>query len=371
MTKKARSNRYAAMAVTAALAGTALSAGPANAVITFAPFVNSGDINAVEGQTNTIGFTYAGNKYVGSVYFGGNNLQLYSTDLSGGSVAKFGSPLPTGGGEVVLAGSLGKGGFGTGDIYASGADTNIYQYGNGGGAASLFATLPAEAGQSRQIFFDPGSTFGGDMVVTTTSGRIYTVGSTGTVTQLANIGADTEGMDIASSAYGMYAGDLLVVSEGTGQIHAITPGGTVSTLLDASHNPIFVNTGETLSVVPLDFGLSGDPLEGFYVANYPSDIQKAGVVSEFAPYLGDAILTSEFGSNSTIWDLKYNGDVANSFVLTSVGTLPLQSEDGIFVTKQRIVDTHGVPEPATWSMMILGLGGVGAALRRRKLALAV
>ena len=362
---------YAKLAFTAALAAAALAAqvAPANA-ITFSQFVTPGDIAAATGQTNTIGFTYAGNKFVGSVYFGGNNLQLYSTDLTGHNVQAFGSALPTGGGEVVLAGSLGRGGFASGDIYASGANTSIYHYGNGGGSPTLFATLPGEAGQSRQIFFDPGSSFGGDMIVTTTSGRIYTVNSSGTVTQLANLGADTEGMDIASSAYGQYAGQLLVVSEGTGQVHAITSSGTVSTLLDASHNPIFVQTGETLSVVPLDFGLSGNPLEGFYVADYPFDIQKAGIVSEFAPYLGHAILTSEFGSNSTLWDLSYNGDAANTFNLTSIGALPFQSEDGIFVTAQRIIDS-GAPEPGVWAMMILGFGAVGSVLRRRKTALAV
>lgn len=366
--------RYAKLAFTAALAGAALAAqaAPANAAITFAPFVTSGDIAGAVGQTNTIGFTYAGNKFVGSVYFGPNNLQLYSTDLTGHNVQAFGSPLPTGGGEVVLAGSLGQGGFASGDIYASGADANIYHYGNGGGAASLFATLPGDAGQSRQIFFDPGNSFGGDMIVTTTSGKIYTIDSAGTVNQLANLGADTEGMDIASSAYGQYAGQLLVVSEGTGQVHAITSLGAVSTLLDANHNPIFIPVGETLSVVPLDFGQSGNPLEGFYVADYPFDIQKAGVVSEFAPYLGHAILTSEFGSNSTVWDLAYNGDAANTFTLTSIGALPFQSEDGIFVTAQRIIDTGGgVPEPGVWAMMILGFGAVGSTLRKRKIALAV
>ena len=31
----------------------------------------------------------------------------------------------------------------------------------------------------------------------------------------------------------------------------------------------------------------------------------------------------------------------------------------------------GVPEPATWAMMILGLGGVGATLRRRRSAMAL
>jgi len=371
--KAYQNRRYAKLALAAALGAAALAVqvGPANAAITFSQFVTPADIAGAVGQTNTIGFTYAGNKFVGSVYFGANNLQLYSTDLNGHNVQTFGSPLPNGGGEVVLAGSLGQGGFATGDIYASGANTNIYKYANSGGAPSLFATLPGEAGASRQIFFDPGSSFGGDMIVTTTSGRIYTVNSSGAVNLLANIGADTEGMDIASSAYGQYAGQLLVVSEGTGQVHAITSTGTVTTLLDASLNPIFVPVGETLSVVPLDFGQSGDPLEGFYVADYPFDIQKAGVVSEFLPYLGHAILTSEFGSNSTLWDLAYNGDVANTFNLTAIGALPFQSEDGIFVTAQRIIDTHGVPEPSAWAMMILGFGAVGSILRKRKVAFAV
>jgi hypothetical protein len=44
---------------------------------------------------------------------------------------------------------------------------------------NLFATLPGTAGQVRQIFFDPGSSFGGDMLVTTTSGNVYRVNSSG------------------------------------------------------------------------------------------------------------------------------------------------------------------------------------------------
>lgn len=33
-----------------------------------------------------------------------------------------------------------------------------------------------------------------------------------------------------------------------------------------------------------------------------------------------------------------------------------------------IVPTPGVPEPATWAMMLAGLGGVGFAMRRRRVA---
>ncbi|HEV2362725.1 MAG TPA: PEPxxWA-CTERM sorting domain-containing protein [Caulobacteraceae bacterium] len=360
--KHLQTNWRAALAVTTVLAGAALAA-PAAASVTFTTFVSASAISTVEGQDNTIGFNYAGNKFVGSVYFGGNNLQLYSTDLTGGNVQKFGSPLPSGGGEVVLAGALGLGGFSRGNVFASPANQSIYEYANSGGSPSLFATLPGNAGASRQILFDPGSSFGGDMIVTTTSGNIYTVNSGGTVNLLASIGADTEGMDIASSAYGQYAGDLLVASEGTGQVHAISPGGTVTllNLVNASGAPTTIPLAETLSVVPTNLG-SGNPLEGFYVANYPIDIQKAAA-SDFLAYKGDAIVTSEFGSNSPLWLLTYNGNTANTFTVSQIGTLPGQSEDGIFVTAQRI--HGGVPEPATWALMLVGFGGLGTMLRRR------
>ena len=41
---------------------------------------------------------------------------------------------------------------------------------------------------------------------------------------------------------------------------------------------------------------------------------------------------------------------------------------GNYVAKLTFADQlqAGVPEPETWTMMILGFGGIGAALRRRR-----
>jgi hypothetical protein len=108
--------------------------------ITFSTFVSASTINGLEGQDSTIGFTHAGKKFVGSVYFGYNNNQLYSTDLSGGSVQKFSTPIPTAQGEIVLGASLDLGGFSSGDIYAASENNgNIYHLTNSGGPPTLFA----------------------------------------------------------------------------------------------------------------------------------------------------------------------------------------------------------------------------------------
>lgn len=353
-----------ALAVILTLApGGTTTAGPTN----FSTFVSTGAIGAAEdGQTNVIGFTFAGNKFVGSLYFGTDNFQLYSTNLAGGDVQKFGSPLPfnSSGGETVLAASLGQAGFAAGDIYASpGGSSQIYHYLNSGGAPTLFATVPdgVNGAVVRQIFFDPGNSFGGNMLVTTSLGHIYSINSSGTVSLVASIGEDTEGMDIATSAWGSFAGDLMVASEGTGTIRLVSPMGNVTVVGSVGSIP----EAETVSFVPLNLNTASS-LEGFYVANYPENIQFADA-SQFTSMLGDAVVTSEFASNAPVWDVHYNS-VTNSFTISQIGNLPNQSEDGVFVTGQRLSDLS-TPEPA--SLLLLGQGAVVALglawLSRRKL----
>lgn len=325
-----------------------IASAPASA-ITFTDFVSTGDLAGTLANNQTIGFAFAGDKFVGSVYFGANNNQLYSTDLNGKNVAKFGPAIPGASGEIYVSSSLGLGGFPSRDIYAA-QNNNIFHIDHNGTAGSTFNTTGLN-GNVRGIAFDPYGLYGNDMLVTTTSGNVYRVNKDGQSTLLASVGEDTEGLDFAPQKFGNFAqGTLFVASENSGSIRAIAPNGTFETVAT-------VPSGEMLSFVPLTLGSSGSPLEGFYAARFPVSVVKAGA-SEFQSLLGDAVVTSETGN--AIYQVHWNG---STFETNSLGSFGGQPEDGIFVTDKIL---HPVPEPSTYAMLAVGLGAIGFAARRRR-----
>src|SRR4029079_4410480 len=95
--------------------------------------------------------------------------------------------------------------------------------------------------------------------------------STGAATLLASVGEDTEGLDIAPvGAFGPYSGQLIGASAGSGLLREITTGGALAVI-----NPNSPIAGaEELTFVPLNLGVSGNPVEGFYGSQYtPPDVQ--------------------------------------------------------------------------------------------------
>lgn len=350
----------------AAVAGMAFVIAASNAwALTFGTFVTSTDLSLALSNTQTIGFAYAGNKFVGSVYFGTNNNQLYQTDLNGGSVAMFGSPIAGASGEIYVSSSLGLGGFVAREVFAGPENQSVvYKFNNDGTGQTPFITGGATIGGGvRSIAFDPYGSYGFDMIVATNTGNVYRVNAAGIATLLASTGEDTEGLSFAPQALGpnVPSGTLVVASEGTGNLRAISPTGTVTVIAN-------VGSAEMVSFVPLNLGISGNPLEGFYAANYNLDVIKAPA-SDFSPYLGDIIVTGE--TTHQVTDLHWNG---SQFVSTFLGSFPNQPEDGIFVTaailnpgcnQTNTCGSTSVPEPGTLLLLAAGFAGLSFSRYKR------
>jgi len=254
-----------------------------------------------------------------------------------------------------VSSSLDIGGYGPRDVFAGSEGVgSVYRFAHDGSSQGLFAS--GLVGGVRSIAFDPYGLYGNNMIVATHSGNIYKVSNTGVATLLAAVGADTEGLSFAPQAFGPYAaGTLFVASEGLGAFLAVSPAGTVTTVVSG------ISVPEMVSFVPLNLGSSGNPVEGFYAASFPSNIQKAGA-GDFAAYKGDAIITGE--GTGQVLDIRWDAG-SGSFVTTNVATFPGQAEDGIFVTAD-IIGPPPVPEPETWALMLIGLGALGMASRRAR-----
>ncbi|MBS0348618.1 MAG: hypothetical protein JSR69_19405 [Proteobacteria bacterium] len=349
--------------LTALCGSFAFLSAPAFATVSFSTFVSGSDLNSTLSNTAAIGFAYAGDKFVGSVYFGANNNQLYQTDLSGGNVKKFGAPIPTASGELYVSSSLGLGGFASRDIFVS-QGNDVYRVSKDGLTQGTFTTSPL-SGAVRGIAFDPYGSYNFNMIVTTTSGAVYVVDSSGTPTLLTNVGEDTEGLSFAPKAFGpIPAGTLVVGSEGSGTLRAISPIGGI-TVIGA------VASAEMLNFVPINLGVSGNPVEGFYSANYPDNVVKAKA-SDFSAYLGDLVVTGETTHllSAVHWD-------GSQFITSLIGQLPSQPEDGIFVTADIIkpgcslTNSCGngrVPEPSSLPLAALGLLAISGVTWRARLA---
>ena len=302
----------------------------------------------------TIGFAYAGNKFVGSVQQDGTGA-LYSTDLNGGNVQIFAPTAflqATPSSEHYVASSLGLGGFPSRDLYVA-SGTGVLHITNDGLSSNMLVT--GLNSYVRGIVFDAVGTFGNQMLVTTAAGGVYQISSTGSVHQLANLSADTEGLDVAplGGSWGPYNGQLFTASEGTGLIHAIDASGNVTVL-----NPTSAIGGaiEELDFVPLNLGQSGNPVEGFYGSNYTQNVLKADA-NQFAGLEGTIVLTQE--TSHGILDLSWNG---TNIVVNQIGTFPNQPEDGIFVTTAIINPT---PEPSSLLLFSTSVLGVAGLVRRK------
>jgi hypothetical protein len=150
---------------------------------------------------------------------------------------------------------------------------------------------------------------------------------------------------------------------------------TLATALGYSVTPVtpYAYTPEVLTTAPLASGgttlstgqvteISGLVEEGLAIAeNSPAGFQDA------LPAIQGAIWHVEYGVDATFSDsaetTDYETYIAQSF--TSGPALALTAgTDG--VTSNDLQGLVTVPEPAAWSLMLIGFGALGASVRRRR-----
>ena len=180
-------------------------------------------------------------------------------------------------------------------------------------------------------------------IATPASAAVTVVGPTATVASCSNFTFNVPPTEI--SCAGGYTGNMISgtsVTDATG-LAALTAlgysgtGAFLSVIPSISGSTATINFGQTLfglTIIGLHYGGAGVP-------NPPQE------GTSF--FLFDAGTT---GVNSIT--VASRTDTTFNFGLSNAGLL----------------STGSVPEPATWAMMLLGFGGIGAALRRRKLAAA-
>jgi len=132
-------------------------------------------------------------------------------------------------------------------------------------------------------------------------------------------------------------------------------------------------------------GQAGNPLSNF-------QLREIKWLLDYSDFLVDSAATDishkQAGIQGAIWEVQnlnitVNGSVVvNQFITTyktDAAAVATKAPNGSHAFGSFFADDYGhqafayglgVPEPATWTMMILGFGGIGAVLRRRRQAAA-
>ncbi|MDB4894858.1 MAG: hypothetical protein JWN15_1120 [Firmicutes bacterium] len=245
---------------------------------------------------------------------------LYTVNSAGvSSLFAWLQPRPAGCYEEYLAVSPGLGGFTANEIYVL-QGTHVVKVTADGSSVTTFTTIPSLSPTHSGITFDQVGTWSHDMIVTSQSGEVWRITSAGVATMVKQLpaGVMIEGPAVAPNSFAPYGGWVLVGSENTSRVYAISPSGTVAIAADWP-------SAESIHVIPdnaCSFGTSGG---SFFSANYPYGLVRFPT-TDFAGLGGKVMVTSENGGGVGL--MSANG---TSVAISSFDAEPYHYEGSAFV----------------------------------------
>lgn len=187
--------------------------------------------------------------------------------------------------------------------------------------------------------------------------KLLGIAAVSTVLSLLTAGVADAATYIASRTVGNGSADISITTDGTIGVLA------ASNILD--WNIVLTQGADTFTLKgPASGANSALALDGEGLSATATDL-----LFDFSQRGFLLIQAPKLGSSVTFWCLQRTGCVnsgAGEAVLasTKLGTSTYQAYSGV----QTIASlSSAVPEPATWTMMILGFGLVGTMTRRRRL----
>ncbi|MCB9497726.1 MAG: putative Ig domain-containing protein, partial [Fibrobacteria bacterium] len=241
-----------------------------------------------------------------------------------------------------------RGGFQTGDLFTgNGIDGEIVHVSEDGSVVeNPWVSLPGTGnGLMRgSLAVDPFGSWGGDLVVVTTSGEVWRITSSKEATKLASVNTHLEGMAFIPSRpdrYGPLAGLVCAGAENQGLMYCFDQDGTVKTW----------NLGvdiEDMEIIR--------PGEHWYGVNYGSGRLLGVDADQWRTMAGDILLHSEYvaGARSGMWHLWFENDSlrVNEIPLAQGSVLPQQWEHATFA-RAGVVELPPMPPSnpiANWTV---------------------
>jgi hypothetical protein len=161
----------------------------------------------------------------------------------------------------------------------------LFEISHGGSTVTLFATF-SKTGSDMGLTYDSVGAFGHDLIVSGSSGRVWTVDQSGGVTLVANLKTHIEGPAVAPWDFGTYGGNVLVAGTPKDTVFAIEPNGTFSALATWPN-------AESVAF-PSDCGCGfGATPAVFFVANVTSGSIEAFPASYFSTLWGVGFVDGE------------------------------------------------------------------------------